>query len=88
MTEKEYCIFCTHFQTEKWNNQKGVFDHYCDISNEKRDMIDFGCSNFEREKRENENGINICEVMWYWNNIFICILSLFVVGLLIMGLLL
>ena len=88
MTEKEYCIFCTHFQTEKWNNQKGVFDHYCDISNEKRDIIDFNCSKFERKKRENENGINICEVMWYWNNICICILSLFVVGLLIMGLLL
>lgn len=65
MTEKRFecCGLCSHINVGKWNPQKGLFDHYCNVLDKNVSLIGYACPNFERrvynEKEETEWEIEV-----------------------------
>ena len=49
-----FCILCKHIQTTGFNNEKGIFEHYCPIKKKPVEIITPSCENFEKQEKRDD----------------------------------
>jgi hypothetical protein len=51
---ENYCILCKNIQTTGFNNNKGIFEHYCPIKQKPVNIITPSCETFEKKEKTND----------------------------------